>query len=50
MFSQVKVTTVQDAVRLAGFVKSDTDKARAEQNVWTVDGVKSVENDIVVQP
>lgn len=50
LFSQVKVTTVQDVVQLAGFVKNDADKARAEQIAWTVDGVKSVENDIVVQP
>jgi hyperosmotically inducible periplasmic protein len=50
LFSQVKVTTVEDVVQLAGFVKNDADKARAEQIAWTVDGVKRVENDIVVQP
>jgi osmotically-inducible protein OsmY len=50
LFSQVKVTTVEDVVQLAGFVKSDADKAQAEQITWTVEGVKKVENDIVVQP
>ena len=50
LFSQVKVTTLEDVVQLAGFVKNDADKARAEQIAWTVDGVKKVENDIVVQP
>jgi hyperosmotically inducible periplasmic protein len=50
LFSQVKVTTVEDVVQLAGFVKTDADKAQAEQLAWTVKGVKDVENDIVVQP
>jgi osmotically-inducible protein OsmY len=50
LFSQVKVTTVEDVVQLAGFVKKDADKAEAERIAWTVEGVKDVENDIVVQP
>jgi len=50
LFSQVKVTTVEQIVQLAGFVKTDADKAQAEQITWTVKGVKDVKNDIVVQP
>lgn len=50
LFSQVKVTTVEQVVQLAGFVKNDADKARAEHIAWTVNGVRNVENDIVVQP
>lgn len=50
LFSQVKVTTVEDVVQLAGFVKTDAEKVQAEQIARTVEGVKSVENDIVVQP
>lgn len=48
--NQVKVETVKDVVQLSGFVKSEADRAKAEQIAWTVDGVRSVENDIIVQP
>jgi hyperosmotically inducible periplasmic protein len=47
---QVKVETLKDVVQLSGFVRSDTDRAKAEQIAWTVDGVRAVENDIIVQP
>jgi hyperosmotically inducible periplasmic protein len=50
LYSQVKVTTVEDVVQLAGFVKTAADKAQAERIAWTVKGVKDVQNDIVVQP
>jgi hyperosmotically inducible periplasmic protein len=48
--NQVKVETVKDVVQLSGFVNSEADRAKAEQIAWTVDGVRSVENDIIVQP
>jgi osmotically-inducible protein OsmY len=48
--NQVKVETVKDVVQLSGFVTSETDRTKAEQIAWSVDGVKGVENDIIVQP
>lgn len=48
--NQVKVETVQDVVQLSGFVPSDKDRTKAEQIAWSVDGVKAVRNNIVVQP
>jgi hyperosmotically inducible protein len=50
VFSQVKVTTVEDRVQLSGFVRKPDDKVQAEQIAWSVEGVRGVENDIVVQP
>jgi hyperosmotically inducible periplasmic protein len=50
LFNQVEVETSKDVVQLSGFVKSETDRAKAEQIAWTVDGVRGVENDIIVQP
>lgn len=50
VFSQVKVTTVEDIVQLSGFVRKADDKVQAEQIAWSVEGVRDVENDIVVQP
>jgi len=48
--SQVKVETSKDVVQLSGFVPSEADRTKAEQIAWTVDGVRGVENDIIVQP
>lgn len=48
--NQVKVETVKNVVQLSGFVKSEADRAKAEQIAWSVNGVRSVENDIIVQP
>ncbi|HJR21320.1 MAG TPA: BON domain-containing protein [Dongiaceae bacterium] len=48
--SQVKVETSRDMVQLSGFVPSEADRTMAEQIAWSVDGVRSVENDIIVQP
>lgn len=50
LFNQVEVETSKDVVQLSGFVKSDNDRAKAEQIAWTIDGVRGVENDIIVQP
>lgn len=49
-FSQVKVATVEDVVQLSGFVRKSDDRVQAEQIAWSVEGVRDVENDIVVQP
>jgi osmotically-inducible protein OsmY len=48
--SQVQVETLNDVVQLSGFVPSEADRTRAEQIAWTVEGVRSVQNDIIVQP
>ena len=48
--NQVKVETVKDIVQLSGFVPSTADRAKAEEIAMSVDGVRSVKNDIIVQP
>jgi hyperosmotically inducible protein len=48
--NQVKVETLKDIVQLSGFVPTDADRTRAEQIAWSVEGVRGVENDIIVQP
>jgi osmotically-inducible protein OsmY len=48
--NQVKVETMNDVVQLSGFVPSDKDRSTAEQITWSVEGVKAVRNNIVVQP
>lgn len=48
--NQVEVETLKDVVQLSGFVKSESDRAKAEQIAWSVDGVRGVKNDIIVQP
>lgn len=48
--SQVKVETLKDIVQLSGFVPTDADRTKAEQIAWTVEGVRGVRNDIIVQP
>ena len=47
---QVKVETLKDVVQLSGFVPSEADRTKAEQIAWSVEGVRGVENDIIVQP
>ena len=48
--SQVKVETSKDVVQLSGFVPSAADRTKAEQIAWSVDGVRGVKNEIIVQP
>jgi hyperosmotically inducible protein len=48
--NQVKVETMKDIVQLSGFVPSEADRTKAEQIAWSVEGVRSVRNDIIVQP
>lgn len=48
--NQVKVETLKDVVQLSGFVPTEADRAKAEQIAWSVEGVRGVKNDIIVQP
>jgi len=48
--NQVEVETLKDVVQLSGFVPTDGDRTKAEQIAWSVDGVRGVKNDIIVQP
>ncbi|MEO3429617.1 BON domain-containing protein [Pelagibius sp. CAU 1746] len=46
---QIDVTTLKGEVQISGFVESQADKDRATQVARTVDGVKKVHNNLVVQ-
>lgn len=46
----VTVTTVEGAVTLTGAVDSDAIKAKVEQDAKSVEGVKSVVNNLTVKP
>ena len=48
--NQVEVETLKDVVQLSGFVPSQVDRTKAEQIAWSVEGVRGVKNDIIVQP
>ena len=48
--NQVEVETLKDVVQLSGFVPTEADRTKAEQIAWSVDGVRGVKNDIIVQP
>jgi osmotically-inducible protein OsmY len=45
----VHVETVKGDVRLSGFVSNPDEKRRAEQLAWSVNGVQSVQNALVIQ-
>lgn len=45
----IKVVTSGGVVQLSGFVKSETEKARAGEIAKSIPGVKSVSNDLIVQ-
>lgn len=45
----VHVETVNGTVRLSGFVANPDEKRRAEQLAWSVNGVQSVQNALVIQ-
>ncbi|HEX6958551.1 MAG TPA: BON domain-containing protein [Ferrovibrio sp.] len=47
---QISVETFRGVVQLSGFVDSAADKARAEQVVRGVEGVRGVRNDLVIKP
>src|SRR5581483_6767691 len=46
---QIHVTTSKQVVQLSGFVNSDAHKAEAESVARGVEGVKDVQNDIIIQ-
>lgn len=46
---QVNVETFKGRVQLSGFVTSNDEKKKAEQLARNVEGVKSVENDLIVK-
>ena len=48
--NQVEVETLKDVVQLSGFVPTQNDRTKAEQIAWSVEGVRGVKNDIIVQP
>ena len=48
--NQVEVETLKDVVQLSGFVPTQADRTKAEQIAWSIDGVRGVKNDIIVQP
>lgn len=45
----ISVETVNGVVQLSGFAKSENEKVQAERLARSVDGVKSVQNDIIVR-
>lgn len=47
--SEIKVETTAGVVQLSGFVASEDARQRAEQLAQSIEGVKSVRNDIAVQ-
>ena len=48
--TEIKVETTQGVVQLSGFVGSEAIRQRAEQLAQSIQGVKSVRNDLAVQP
>ncbi|MES2425305.1 MAG: BON domain-containing protein [Pseudomonadota bacterium] len=48
--TSISVETLKGTVQLSGFAKSSSEKAQAESIARSVEGVRSVRNDIVVRP
>jgi osmotically-inducible protein OsmY len=48
--SAIEVETLKGTVQLSGFAKSADEKATAEKLAKSVEGVKSVKNDVIVKP
>ncbi len=48
--TSIRVETLNGTVMLSGFAKNATEKSTAESLAWKVAGVKSVKNEIAVQP
>lgn len=46
----VSTTTYEGVVQLSGFVDSQTERDRAEELAWQVDGVREVINNIEIKP
>lgn len=47
--TSIRVETLKGQVQLSGFAKSVEERLRAETLAWSVKGVSSVRNDIVVR-
>ena len=47
---RIKVSTFKGVVQLSGFVNSQDEKKRAETIAYTVEGVKKVDNALLVTP
>jgi hyperosmotically inducible periplasmic protein len=47
--SSISVETLNGTVMLSGFAKNSSEKATAESLTWKVDGVRAVQNVIVVR-
>lgn len=50
LFNNVSVETMNEVVQLSGFVPTANDRIRAGQIASSVEGVRSVRNDLVIQP
>jgi hyperosmotically inducible periplasmic protein len=48
--TSISVETLKGTVQLSGFAKSSAEKSQAESLARSVNGVRSVRNDIVVRP
>ncbi len=48
--TSIKVKTLNGVVQLSGFAKNSTEKTQAGAIASRVEGVKKVENDIIVSP
>lgn len=46
---RIKVDSFKGVVQLSGFVNSSTEKQRAEQIAYSVDGVKQVRNSLLIK-
>src|SRR3990172_8383498 len=46
---QISVETFKGVVQLSGFVDTQQQKSKAGEIVWSVDGVRSVKNNILVK-
>ncbi len=47
---RIKVNTFKGVVQLSGFVNNSNEKRRAEVIAYSVDGVRKVENSLLVTP
>jgi len=48
--SSINVETLNGVVMLSGFAKNAKEKSTAESIAWKVAGVKSVKNELTIQP
>jgi len=48
--TSIHVETLNGAVQLSGFAKSEIEKSTANRLTWKVKGVRSVKNEIIVRP